>query len=74
LFNAGSDHPLGDYSILALATISKVIVVTVKPRLKVLLTTPLTGEKENDKYCRAFFVTFNVKDMRHINDIYYFYY
>jgi hypothetical protein len=37
-------HPLADYSILALGTISKVIVVTVKPRLKVLLTTPLTGE------------------------------
>jgi hypothetical protein len=41
--SSGSGHPLGEYSILALATISKVIVVTVKPRLKVLLTTPLTG-------------------------------
>jgi hypothetical protein len=71
-FNAGSDHPLGDYSILALATISKVIVVTVKPRLKVLLTTPLTGENENDKYCLAFFVTLNIKDLRKRSDIHYF--
>ena len=44
-----SSHPLGDYSILALATISKVIVVTVKPRLKVLLTTPLTGGQSHQK-------------------------
>jgi len=37
-------HPLSDYSILALATISKVIVITVRPRLKVLMTSPLTGD------------------------------
>merc|ERR1711949_96334 len=39
-------HPLGEYSILALATISKVITVTVKPKLKVLMTSPLTGDPE----------------------------
>eukprot|EP00090_Calanus_glacialis_P010435 TRINITY_DN18820_c0_g1_i1.p1 TRINITY_DN18820_c0_g1~~TRINITY_DN18820_c0_g1_i1.p1 ORF type:complete len:1423 (-),score=489.80 TRINITY_DN18820_c0_g1_i1:146-4273(-) len=37
-------HPLADYSILALATISKVIVITVRPKLKVLMTSPLTGD------------------------------
>ena len=37
-------HPLGHHSILALATISKVIVITVRPRLKVLMTSPLTGD------------------------------
>ena len=39
-------HPLSDFSILALATISKVITVTVKPKLKVLMTSPLTGDPE----------------------------
>jgi len=39
-----TDHPLSQFSILALATISKVIVITVKPRLKVLMTTSLTGD------------------------------
>ena len=37
------DHPLAMFSILALATISKIIIITVKPRLKVLMTTGLTG-------------------------------
>ena len=37
-------HPLSDYSILALATISKVITVTVRPKLKVLMTSPLKGD------------------------------
>jgi len=37
-------HPLSDYSVLALATISKVIVITVRPKLKVLMTSPLTGD------------------------------
>ena len=37
-------HPLGEYSILALATISKVITVTVKPKLKVLMTSQLKGD------------------------------
>ena len=37
-------HPLADYSILALATISKVITVTVRPKLKVLMTSPLKGD------------------------------
>ena len=37
-------HPLGQYFILALATISKVITITVRPRLKVLMTVPLTGD------------------------------
>lgn len=37
------DHPLAMFSILALATISKIIIITVKPRLKVLMTTALTG-------------------------------
>ena len=39
-------HPLADYSVLALATISKVIVITVKPKLKVLMTSPLTGDPQ----------------------------
>eukprot|EP00092_Neocalanus_flemingeri_P016376 GFUD01017725.1.p1 GENE.GFUD01017725.1~~GFUD01017725.1.p1 ORF type:complete len:1407 (-),score=439.03 GFUD01017725.1:187-4407(-) len=37
-------HPLSDYSVLALATISKVIVITVRPKLKVLMTSALTGD------------------------------
>lgn len=37
-------HPLADYSILAMATISKVITVTVRPKLKVLMTSPLKGD------------------------------
>lgn len=37
------DHPLAAFSVLALATISKIIVITVKPRLKVLMTTALIG-------------------------------
>ena len=37
-------HPLSDYSILALATISKVITVTVRPKLKVLMTSQLKGD------------------------------
>ena len=38
------EHPLSAFSILALATISKIIVVTVRPRLKVLITTALVGD------------------------------
>ena len=37
-------HPLTDYCVLALATISKVITVTVKPKLKVLMTASLNGD------------------------------
>ena len=37
-------HPLSDFTILALATISKVITVTVRPKLKVLMTSPLKGD------------------------------
>ena len=37
-------HPLSDYCILALATISKLITVTVKPKLKVLMTAGLKGD------------------------------
>lgn len=39
-------HPLAEHSILALATISKVIVITVRPRLKVLMTSSLTGSPQ----------------------------
>ena len=35
---------VSDYCILALATISKVITVTVKPKLKVLMTAGLKGD------------------------------
>jgi len=39
------EHPLTRYSILALATITRIIVITVKPRLKVLMTAPLLGDQ-----------------------------
>lgn len=37
------DHPLAEQSIVALATISKVIILTVRPSMKVLFTHSLTG-------------------------------
>ncbi|KAJ6642950.1 Vacuolar protein sorting-associated protein 8 like [Pseudolycoriella hygida] len=37
------DHPLKDFCIAALATLSKFVVVTIRPRLKVIKFQPLTG-------------------------------
>ena len=53
-------HPLSDFTILALATISKVITVTVKPKLKVLMTSSLTGDPATLPYiCWQFVVIQN---------------
>ena len=40
-------HPLSDRTIVALATISKVIVLTLRPSMKVLFTHPLTGRSDS---------------------------
>ena len=40
------NHPLSDKTIVALATISKVIVLTLKPAMKVLFTHHLVGRSE----------------------------
>jgi hypothetical protein len=41
----GQSHPLSDRVIVALATISKVIVLTIRPAMKVIFTHPLIGSK-----------------------------
>lgn len=41
------DHPLKAYSIAAMGTLSKFVVVTVRPRLKVIKFHPLTGPAES---------------------------
>lgn len=38
-----SSHPLKNYTLVAMATLSKVIVVCIRPRLRVVLSHPLTG-------------------------------
>ena len=38
-----SNHPLQYYILVALATLSKVIVVCIRPRMRVVLTHPLNG-------------------------------
>ncbi|XP_057331528.1 vacuolar protein sorting-associated protein 8 homolog [Microplitis mediator] len=43
LINNISRHPLKNYIIVALATLSKIIVVCIRPRIRVLLTHPLVG-------------------------------
>lgn len=40
------DHPLKNFCIAALATLSKFVVVTIRPRLKVIKFHPLTGPGE----------------------------
>ncbi|KAK0095425.1 hypothetical protein PV326_008414 [Microctonus aethiopoides] len=43
LLNHLPRHPLKNYILVALATLSKVIVVCVRPRMRVVLTHPLAG-------------------------------
>ncbi|KAL4217419.1 Vacuolar protein sorting-associated protein 8 [Mactra antiquata] len=40
---ANQDHPMQDVSILAMASLSKVLLVTLTPQLKVVFTHPLKG-------------------------------
>ena len=51
-------HPLSDHSIVALATISKVIVISVRPKLRVLLTSPLTGIVAPSVYRSSLYVNY----------------
>ncbi|XP_034937425.1 vacuolar protein sorting-associated protein 8 homolog [Chelonus insularis] len=43
LLNNLPRHPLKNYVLIALATLSKVLVVCIRPRMRVVLTHPLTG-------------------------------
>lgn len=43
LLNHLPSHPLKNYTLVAMATLSKVIVVCIKPRMRVVLNHPLTG-------------------------------
>ncbi|XP_043274533.1 vacuolar protein sorting-associated protein 8 homolog isoform X2 [Venturia canescens] len=43
LLNHLPSHPLKNYTLVALATLSKVIVVCIRPRMRVVLTHPLSG-------------------------------
>ncbi|XP_063986290.1 vacuolar protein sorting-associated protein 8 homolog [Diachasmimorpha longicaudata] len=43
LLNNLPRHPLKNYTLVALATLSKVIVVCIRPRMRVVLTHPLSG-------------------------------
>ena len=43
LMQAGFENPLSKFVIVALATLSKVIVVSIRPKLKVLFTQPLAA-------------------------------
>lgn len=43
LLNNLPRHPLKNYTMVALATLSKVIVVCIRPRMRVVLTHPLSG-------------------------------
>lgn len=40
------EHPLKNFCIAALATLSKFVVVTIRPRLKVIKFHPMTGPAE----------------------------
>ncbi|XP_031846274.1 vacuolar protein sorting 8 [Nomia melanderi] len=43
LLNHLPSHPLKNYTLVAMATLSKVIVVCIRPRTRVVLTHPLSG-------------------------------
>ncbi|KAG7189422.1 hypothetical protein KM043_017126 [Ampulex compressa] len=43
LLNHLPSHPLKHYTLVAMATLSKVIVVCIRPRIRVVLTHPLSG-------------------------------
>ncbi|XP_011698850.1 PREDICTED: vacuolar protein sorting-associated protein 8 homolog isoform X1 [Wasmannia auropunctata] len=43
LLNHLPSHPLKNYTLVAMATLSKVIVVCIRPRMRVVLSHPLTG-------------------------------
>ena len=45
--NQGQNHPLSNRIIVAMATISKVIVLTIRPVMKVLFTFPLVGTSKS---------------------------
>ena len=47
LLNIGQNHPLSNRIIVAMATISKVIVLTIRPAMKVLFTFPLMGSSKS---------------------------
>ncbi|XP_012058541.1 PREDICTED: vacuolar protein sorting-associated protein 8 homolog [Atta cephalotes] len=43
LLNNLPSHPLKNYTLVAMATLSKVIIVCIRPRMRVVLSHPLTG-------------------------------
>lgn len=43
LLNTLPRHPLKNYTIIALATLSRVLVICIKPRMRIILTHSLTG-------------------------------
>jgi hypothetical protein len=49
-------HPLNHYSLVALATFSKVLLVSITPRLEVLFTHPLKGDSDSLPLLDWFFV------------------
>ncbi|XP_077997967.1 vacuolar protein sorting-associated protein 8 homolog isoform X1 [Glandiceps talaboti] len=66
--NSVKDHPLQDVSLLAMATLSKVLIVTIKPKLQVLFTKPLKGDPTSLPLLTWQFVIIQVSDSARVID------
>ncbi|XP_052234778.1 vacuolar protein sorting-associated protein 8 homolog isoform X2 [Dreissena polymorpha] len=62
------DHPMQDVSILAMASLSKVLLVTLSPQLKVVYTHPLTGSPSCLPLLAWQFVIIQVSDSDRVVD------
>ncbi|XP_070570211.1 vacuolar protein sorting-associated protein 8 homolog isoform X2 [Ptychodera flava] len=62
------DHPLQDVSLLAMATLSKVLIVTIRPKLQVLFTKSLKGDPTSLPLLTWQFVIIQVSDSARVID------
>ncbi|XP_013387109.1 vacuolar protein sorting-associated protein 8 homolog isoform X2 [Lingula anatina] len=62
------DHPMKDVMILAMATFSKVLIVTLRPQLKVMFSHPLKGDSSTLPLLAWQFVVIQVSDKDRVID------
>ncbi|KAL3853951.1 hypothetical protein ACJMK2_013245 [Sinanodonta woodiana] len=62
------DHPMQDVSVLAMASLSKVLLVTLRPHLKVIFTHPLKGDSSTLPLLAWQFVIIQVSEQDRVID------
>ena len=63
-----ADHPMKDVSLLAMASLCKLLVVVIKPQLKVLYIRPLVGDPATLPLLAWQFVLIQVTDEHRVLD------